>query len=168
VFDREQHDQYTGNDHRHIVDAIGNRQHGFFLAPLGVGPQPAALHHEHPKHRHQRMDQQLHTTLPFFGQQHDQRFQTDVASVAHPHRQAKGGDKQHQQQGQVLGPGRRVVEDVAANDLPLHAKDHGDQTHHRQHQAEFGDRCTKSGEHEKLQPPALAGDIGSEKNHLVS
>src|SRR5574343_957256 len=85
VLDREQHDQHAGNDHRHIVDAIGHGQHGLFLAPFGAGPQPAALHHEHTKGGHQRVDQQLDAALPHFGQEHDQRFESDVAGIAHAH-----------------------------------------------------------------------------------
>jgi hypothetical protein len=69
------------------------------------------------------VDQKFNTALPFFGQQHNQRFQSDVAGVAHTHGQSECSDKENQQQSQVFSPGRGVIEHIAAEDLPLNTQD---------------------------------------------
>jgi hypothetical protein len=95
---------------------------GRLVGPDGVRQARAVPGHHTPNTRISAWIRYSIFRRSLVGRQHQEGFEADVAGVAHADGHAQHGHVQHQQQRQALGPGRRAVEDVAAEHLVTHAR----------------------------------------------
>jgi len=84
-----------------------------------------------------------------------------AVGVAHAHGGAQHGDVEHQHHGKGLGPGRRVVEYVAAEHLQRDRGNDGDKAGHRDNHAGLGQGGAKAGEHRGILQYGLSASLTS-------
>ena len=151
VLDREQHDQRARTrSERRVVPALGDAERRDLVADArrrrGPSRRTAISAPKTPTSTWMTISSRRRDLV---GHQDQQRLHADVAGVAHADRGADHRDVEDQHQRQALGPGRRVVQDVAAEHLPGHA---GRRSSHRpatadDHREHFASDGAEAGEH---------------------